>query len=452
MTHETSRSWYVIASFGAEWGPMSFDTLREMADKGDVSHGDLARCGIDGEWQSVMTVLEQSPTSEFTTDFEPEAATAMPEDQETQSLPIEESSAAEVEPEIKPPRQPVQRRPGALPNWSSYWSPDSAVTREPVAVPRFVPEPKERFSHAAAIDTEAAPKLSNATIASTDQQLEANDETDGDRIPTNGSFAELEAWKHERSKRLDRLLKIVAERESAAAEAAREAEAERAGSATDSTDSDSPAADIEHSQPSEPNRAATVMTSKRRAAAQQESWEQTLERWKRSLPDPKVALVLLLLPLAAWWWWPSSDTAIADSYQSMYFELLELRERPNDKTGMEDFLARSQAELDRVIPGLKRRASPAKPELQWLLWMGQDCLRPMLKQPRQADTKSEVTFNKLMREWKRRHDPKLEESEGISASVKETDSSHRVPASEPSSADRSSHDASGTKKDDDVDQ
>ena len=194
------------------------------------------------------------------------------------------------------------------------------------------------------------------------------------------------------------------------------------------------------------------MTSKRRAAAQQESWEQTLERWKRSLPDPKVALVLLLLPLAAWWWWPSSDTAIADSYQSMYFELLELRERPNDKTGMEDFLARSQAELDRVLPGLKKRASPAKPELQWLLWMGQDCLRPMLKQPRQADTKSEVTFNKLMREWKRRHDPNIEESEGISASVKQTDSRHRVPASEPSSADRSSHDASGTKKDDDVDQ
>ena len=435
MTDETSQSWYVKASFGAEWGPMSFDTLREMADKGDVARDDLARCGVDAEWQSVVSVLEQAHSSKLTTDSEQETADATPINQESPNNPIEETSSVTFESESVETLRPARRRPGALPNWSSYWDPNSSATREPVAIPWFVPEPEERFSQAVATGEETSPELSELTFASTDHTPQTNDETDDAHSATSGSFAELEAWKRERSERLDRLMKIVADREATAAEAARASEAERAvalaESATDSTNSDSSAADAEHSQPSELNRAATMTPAKRQSIAKQESWEATLERWKRSLPDPKVALVLLLLPLAAWWWWPSSDAAIAESYQSMYLELLELRERPNDKTGMEDFLARSQAELDRVLPGLKKRASPAKPELQWLLWMGQDCLQTMLKQPRQADTKPEITFNKLMREWKRLHNPSFEPSEAKSADVDHSDPHERSVTREP---------------------
>ena len=74
---------------------------------------------------------------------------------------------------------------------------------------------------------------------------------------------------------------------------------------------------------------------------------------------------------------------------------------------MEDFHTRSQAQLDQFIPGLAERASPNQPDVQWLLWMGRDCLRPRLKQPRQLDSKLELNFNKLMREWQRMHVPNL---------------------------------------------
>ena len=86
-----------------------------------------------------------------------------------------------------------------------------------------------------------------------------------------------------------------------------------------------------------------------------ESWKLTLDRWQRSLPDGKAALVLLIVPLAVWWLWPESSGNVGRTYRAMYDELRELRERPNDKTGMEDFVQRSQAKLDQLIPVLEKR-------------------------------------------------------------------------------------------------
>ncbi|MBC7816023.1 MAG: hypothetical protein IAG10_03895, partial [Planctomycetaceae bacterium] len=150
---------------------------------------------------------------------------------------------------------------------------------------------------------------------------------------------------------------------------------------------------------------SATKTPPRRFSPPPESWKLTLDRWKRSLPDGKAALVLLIVPLAVWWLWPESSGNVGRTFRAMYDELRELRERPNDKTGMEEFVQRSQAKLDQLIPVLERRASPNRPESQWLLWMGKDCLRPMLKNPRLQSSKPELNFKKLLAEWERIYDP-----------------------------------------------
>ena len=57
MAGERRESWYVKASFGAEWGPMSADTLLEMADNGDLARDDFAR--VDAN----IDAIENQPRS-----------------------------------------------------------------------------------------------------------------------------------------------------------------------------------------------------------------------------------------------------------------------------------------------------------------------------------------------------------------------------------------------------
>ena len=216
-------------------------------------------------------------------------------------------------------------------------------------------------------------------------------------MPADGDFAMLNSWKQERTNRLDRLLKIVADRETAV----REAALAQAESANNATSQETATAEDE----SESATKSPIETPPKRFSPPPESWKLTLDRWKRSLPDGKAALVLLIVPLAVWWLWPESSGNVGRTFRAMYDELRELRERPNDKTGMEDFVQRSQAKLDQLIPVLEKRASPNRPESQWLLWMGRDGLRPMLKDPRQRSTKPEITFKKLLTEWERIHEP-----------------------------------------------
>lgn len=410
MTSESSQSWYVKASFGMEWGPMSLETLREMAENGDLAQGDVARCGLNDEWQPVATLLDRSRTAEDN-----------PGDTASQVDCVSEPLPDTNEIVVSAPPKPGNRRRGALPNWSSYWGSESEVSERTVVAPRLVLETEPiRLQLASALDGEVRSDGASPTRPTVDDA----DEVPINRPDSNVEFADLEAWKRERSERLERLMKIVREREIAAAEAARAAEAERLIAQPETisgeTSDESLVADAETSS------LPAVSTSTRRATEQRETWEKTLDRWKRSLPSMWSALLLLILPLVAWWFWPSSDAAIAETYRTMYFELMELRERPNDKTGMEEFLARSQAQLDTLIPGLTKRASPNQPDVQWLLWMGRDCLRPMLKQPRQADTKPEQTFNKLMREWQRLHTPNFEPVEESSATSQAADSTSRL--------------------------
>ena len=148
---------------------------------------------------------------------------------------------------------------------------------------------------------------------------------------------------------------------------------------------------------------AEPQTPPRATAKRQENWEETLARWRRSVPDWRFALPMLLLPWLIWNYWPVSQGNIAETYRSMYSELRRRRDLPQDKTGMEEFVARSQTTLDELIPKLKRGATSQDPDTQLLLWIARDCLKPLLKSPRMRGTKHEDMLKKLLAQWDHAH-------------------------------------------------
>ena len=420
MTDEHARSWYVKASFGAEWGPMSLDTMRQMAADGALANGDLARCGVDAEWQPVLELLNQAPTQVVTTSHEEFAASDQesasdgmpdePDDAESltttiseTSLVLETAAISERSTEVET-AQPVKRRPGALPNWSSFWQGESPTIEQPMAVPQLIIEDDHQLHHAEVTDIEPPPDDAGERLADP-----INDRTtENDKPEVSEELRALDSWKRERQKRLDRLMKIVVDREAAAAEAARIA-AEPQSAPVETTDE---AAETEAETPSpsaEQKRTPTRNPVQRRTMTPG-SWDETLDRWKRSLPHPITVLVVLLVPVMVWWFWPSSDAATAKTYNEMYSELRRQRDLPNNKSGMDEFVQRSQTKLDELLPRLKRRASSKDPDSQLLLWIGRDCLRPLLKSPRTRDTKHEHSLKKLLAQWNEAHHITPEES------------------------------------------
>ncbi len=403
MASERLENWYVKASFGAEWGPMSSDTLLEMADNGDLARDDMTRSDEAADWQPIQTVIDQLRTAPFADYDEEAAAEELPTADDSFTLPSEGVATLEPAPHFSEQPAPIKRRGGALPGWSNYWVPDSANSTESrplVAHPRLVLEDQFQSHHVAPSETTVegtsfrlvSEKAIEGSSEDSREVPSAADAISG-TMPADGDFAMLNSWKQERKERLDRLLKIVADREAAAREAAL-AQAESANNAA--SQETATAEDDSEVATKEP-----IETPRKQFSPPPESWKLTLDRWKRSLPDPKAALVLLIVPLAAWWFWPESSGNAGRTFRAMYDELRELRERPNDKTGMAEFVQRSQAKLDQLIPVLEKRASPNRPESQWLLWMGKDCLRPMLKNPRLNSSKPELNFKKLLAEWER---------------------------------------------------
>ena len=400
MADERLETWYVKASFGAEWGPMSSDTLLEMADNGDLARDDFARVDEAADWQPIQTVIDQLRQVPLTANDDEVTAEESPTAEHSLTLPSEGEATLDPEPKFSEQPTAIKRRGGALPGWSNYWVPgsaDSTESRPLVAHPRLVLEDQNQPNGIASSETTGEETSFEIVSEKANEGLsdEAPSATDaiGNAMPTDGDFAMLNSWKQERTNRLDRLLKIVADREAAA----REAALAQAESANNAAQQEAATAEDESESATKP----PIETPPKQFSPPPESWKLTLDRWKRSLPDPKAALVLLIVPFAVWWLWPESSGNVGRTFRAMYDELRELRERPNDKTGMEEFVQRSQAKLDQLIPVLEKRASPNRPESQWLLWMGKDCLRPMLKNPRLNSSKPELTFKKLLAEWER---------------------------------------------------
>ncbi len=410
MTSDQSM-WFVKASFGAEWGPMSAETLLQMAAEGAFAGDDVARVGADGLWQPVFGVLEalRSGVDPVQTDQLAEAETEPLAEIDSEMIP--EHSVVADHSEAKPVRR------SSLPGWTTYWAPDSNTEESAPLRPQFAltAETSANDLRTFAIEIEAA--TTEESTSRTDQSIEAEITTsDPHDVESDGRFDELNAWKRERTERLDRLLKIVAEREAAAAREAATAKPEVAETGSHpNNDNQAPHRDESTEGDRSPLATAEPQARPRVVARRPEKWEETLARWRRSVPDWRFALPLLLLPWLVWNFWPVSNGSIAKDYRFMYSELRRLRDLPLNKSSMDEFVSRSQVELDELLPKLKPRATSKDPDSQLLYWIGHDCLKPMLKSPRLRNTKQEDMLKKLLAQWDRAHhiEPEAEKSDAI---------------------------------------
>ncbi len=426
MSVDHERTWYVKASFGAEWGPMTTATLLEMDERDSLGPGDLARCGNDGDWRSVTDVLAELSDSVASparmTESSKESAVRNDDDPQVPCGPADEESITVAEDPAMISASP--RRSGALPGWSKFWTP-SAVNEPTEALPRiegiesFHRSFSQLLSHSHDEDVLPTEVASIASITdnlpihikSSDDVSDSSTPQSDDLTLPDKDLELLNDWKQSRTEELIRLKAIVAEREAAIARAAEVAVIAEAQAAAQTSDAETEPSAGTSESPSESVSSVSAKSDSKpqlpsknqRRAARQESWEQTLTRWKRSLPDWKFAVLLPLLPLAVWWAWPVSYDSVAATYHAMYNRLREIRDRPLDKTGMDEFVQRSQEQLDTLLPRLKKRANSQDPDTQLLLWIGRDCLQPMLKNPRTRNSKHETMLKKLLAQWDEAH-------------------------------------------------
>lgn len=458
MSADRDATWYVKASFGAEWGPMTAATLLEMDERGSLGSGDMVRCGVDGDWRSVTEVLQELAVASTSTvsDVEINDNSAIPDsDSESFGEPVAEESITVAEVPAMGIAKP--RRSGALPGWSNFWT-GSTADQPSESLPQLTGI--EHWSQAASEDSSDPQdeELMTAEVIAVESATDAAPITPPrvefsmhaepvisppaaitqppSELAAPGSEMDLlNRWKQERADELIRLKAIVAEREAAIARAAEAAKAAEAQAAikTSGEECTLPETTAETtSAPITPPRMVSpaklpVATTRPTKANQQESWEQILTRWKRSLPDWRFAILLLLLPAVAWRLWPVSFGDVAGIYHSIYNELREIRDRPQDKSGMAEFVERSQAKLDKLIPRLNENANSKDPDTQLLLWIGRDCLRPMLKNPRARNTKQEAMLKKLLAQWDQTHNVPVTEEPPESMNAKSEDSALPAP-------------------------
>lgn len=371
MPETSVISWYVKASLGAEWGPLTTEMLLDLSDSGAFASNDLARCGTESDWVPLPDVIEKcrAPSSGNANRHLPQndPNTLCAENLVTSSNVSSASTTSVGSTQFVP--QPEWSCEGVV-DWESPTVAQVLATNDMPFVNAKVDDPGENIVWKTPHDIEAA--------------------TNPDLL-----LERLDDWKQKRQALLERLNQVVADREAAEAlakDAARTESAKKASVVEDHSVSE-PTPDVPGSL-----RSATAIHE----AVAPETWEQTLNRWRRSLPDVRLVGVVMIAIVATWQLWPVSHSGIASTYQDMYFELVRLRAQSDNKTGLQEFVEASQKQLEELIPWLEKRASPRDPQMQWLFWMGRDGLRPMLKSPRTRASKAEANFKKLMTEWHKR--------------------------------------------------
>ncbi len=120
-----------------------------------------------------------------------------------------------------------------------------------------------------------------------------------------------------------------------------------------------------------------------------EKFAQKRNRWMRSLPSKPIMAAVIVLSLTAWWFWPRSQRPVYNRLVAIWNELQIQRAHPLDKSGMADFVARAQTELNVIVPKLSKQTNSDDRESLLLLSVGRDCLQPMLKRPRERDSSRE---------------------------------------------------------------
>lgn len=377
----SAKSWFVQTGFGATLGPMPTDALVEMVRTGALLRMDQVRAGDEGDWSlaseipDLVDVFVVASTS--TEQSVPDNAVEL--------APTVEPSAPRSSSKISliPPARPVGIEPSSM-------TVDGPVTVA-ASQPELVVEP-------VTVSREVAP----AVVPSIE-----DDSMSGTAPPENDLIAN---WKSQRIQTKEELGLVSLAAEMTRSENVEDLASELPADLLDDESEPAPIAVPDRKRVSHPvshrpaflDQIAGLEDGPRvRVETSREKWD----RWQRSLPNWPIAVAIVLVLFMAWSYWPRSHRGIYARYVTIWEEWKTRRTDFKDKEGWEHFLKQTTSELDDTVPWLEKNARASDREQLLLLWIGRDCFRKMLKQPRQMGSPEEKQLQILLTKVRELHEP-----------------------------------------------
>ena len=424
----STKTWFVQTGFGTVLGPMPTDVLREMVRTGEMVRSDQVRKGSGGRWHPAseipglfdaiatsdseqppaeppievatpIAVIDATPLKLETNKVEPSVSDSIPQTTETPAIEPAASAPTAIF-EADPPRvSSVKGRliPPPMP-FVSAMSASPPIHNEPPV--------------AAVAETDAASREVKP-LAELPIEPPNNDASEIRSAPPEVDL--ISRWREERDRSREEL-----------------GTASLAAEMTSSSDVEDFAPELpadlldddDDSKVSAPIPASSIFdsTTRRRTIDKPAFLKQVAgldegprvpdeplakkwDRWRRSLPDLRIAGAVVVVLFVAWWFWPRSSRGIHDRYVAIWSEWKTRRADLKDTTGWEQFLKRTEKELNASVPYLEKQARASDRESQLLLFIGRDCLQKMLTQPRQVGSPRENQMQTLFAVLHDMHDP-----------------------------------------------
>ena len=413
----SAKTWFVQTGFGTVLGPMPTDVLREMVRTGEMVRSDQVQKGNGGGWHPASEIpglFDAIATTDSEQQFaEPPIAVVTPieavdaQPRESEPCITDQSVADSIPLETESPAiEPVASAPIVI----SEPDPPSASS----AKGRLIPPPMPLVNAIA-----AAPPISAespvAAVAETVGSREVQPLVELPTEPPSDDASEVRSappeddlifrWREERDRSREELGTVSLAAEMTSSSDVEDFAPELPADLLNDDD------DSEVSAPT-PASLISGRTTRRRTIDKpafldqvagleneprvpEEPLAKKWDRWRRSLPDLRIAAAVLLVVIVAWWFWPRSSRGIHDRYVAIWSEWKTRRMDLKDTAGWEQFLKRTEKELNASVPYLEKQARASDRESQLLLFIGRDCLQKMLKQPRQIGSPRENQMQTL---------------------------------------------------------
>ena len=417
----SAKTWFVKTGFGTVLGPMPTDVLREMVRTGEMVRSDQVREGTNGQWylaSEIPGLFDAIAASDSESQFaEPPIAVEpliapidMPPAESEPSRtehPVSDSVPHQTD---SPATEPVGSAPIVTPELTPPSSPSSVKGR-------LIPPPKpfERAMTSSPPISAESPAPIAVAVEGTVELPKIRPFVKRPAEPPTDDVAEIRSappeddlisrWRESRDRSREELgtVSLAAEMTQSKDDEDRAPELPADLLSDDEFEASAPAPVSSISETTtrrltidKPRFLDQVAGLEEGPRVREESSSETWNRWRRSLPDLRIAVVLLVVVFAAWWFWPRSSHGIQVRYVAIWDEWKGRREDLKDQAGWEQFLKRTETELKATIPYLEKHASPKDREKQLLLFIGRDCLQKMLDQPRQVGSLREKQLQLLL--------------------------------------------------------
>lgn len=379
------KTWFVQTGFGTVLGPMPEDALHELVRTGALVQSDQIREGQEGGWRPALDLSGLFETTESVNVSTP----AVAEECVAAVNPIEVPAA---EPSARVDSEPVATSFGK----GRFIPPPAPQRVVPPQLPESTPEPE--------VAPAAIPAEATQQDTSRDEAASASPSVDAEPplqlAPPEDDL--IVRWKRDRDRSREELGTVsLAEEISTSVDEANFAPELPSDLLDDELNDSSPAQPTsrESMRKRETRRASLldqVSGLEPGLRVLEETTTQKWDRWRRSLPDLRIAAGILLVVVAAWWFWPRSSRGTYDRYVAIWSEWKVRRDDRKDQAGWDQFLQRTDRELKTIVPYLEKHARVSDREKLMLLFVGRDCLQKMLVAPRAIGSPREKQLQFLL--------------------------------------------------------